>query len=282
MRPQRAFNSETQAYVDYFQSRGHSCVEVETGSSLLEYDVAILFNGFFPFWQRYPPIVVSEYQSLSTGSFPKLKNRIKRLVNKRGDIFVFLNDYVREGMAFGDAEPYILRPMGYFHSAPRAKEKGSLPYDLVYAGSDRQGLENQVRRLIGLGLEMLLVGHFPWAQDLRISVSQPVRPLDVPPLLDLARAGLNFVPNREPYIFQDSTKVVEYASRGLGVVSNSYYWVDTFMNARNGRYLDLGEVRKKADVTDFPYRAPEISDLRWDLLLDNSGLVEQIETHYFD
>lgn len=280
VRSGKAFNSETEAYVAYFLRHGHSCSVADDLAGVEDFDVAILFNGFFPFWCKYPSLVVSEYQSLSTGKLPKLKDLAKRILNKRGDITVFLNDYVRSGMSGKRVGKFILRPMGHFGGRTGVRPHAGKEFDLVYAGSDRPGLRCEVRRLVELGLKVLLVGSFPWAQGLEVTEVKPVRPVDVPPLLDLARVGLNYVPKRAPYIYQDSTKVIEYSSRELGVVSNSYHWVNQFFQERNGRYLQLERVRTKEDVISFPYLIPEVSDLGWDSLLEKSGLVQQIEVEF--
>ena len=152
----RAFNPEAQAYQEFFQALGHLCSIRPGRIDYRSFDVVILFNGFNPFWRRYPQTVVEEYQSLSTGQFRRLKDVTKRLLNKRGQIVIAPSDYVLRGMFFRNNERTVIRPMGYF---PELKHNViSKRYGLVYAGSERLGLRDCLAKFDRLGLKILMIG----------------------------------------------------------------------------------------------------------------------------
>ena len=272
----RAYNSEALAYQDFFQSFGHQCVIGPRNSpTLREFDVAVLFNGLNPFWHQYPRVVVEEYHSLSAGRFRQVKDLAKRVLNRRGDVKVFLNDYVREGMFYRPSEEHVRRPMGFFDTPKNGEVEKC--FDIVYAGSQRSGLSEKVVGLASLGLTILMVGSFSGIQHPQITIQSPVGPKDIPGFLDSASVGLNFVPLTEPFIHQDSTKIIEYAARGLGILSNSYSWIDSFFAARGGRYLPLEEVTDVQSVRRFGFEAPSVDDLAWPVLLRESGLLRNID-----
>jgi len=271
----RAFNSEALAYQDFFQSHGHQCVIGPRKSpTLSEFDVAVLFNGLNPFWHQYPRVVVEEYHSLSTGRFRQMKDLAKRVLNRRGDVKVFLNDYVREGMFYRPSAEHVRRPMGFFDIAKNGEAEKR--FDIVYAGSQRSGLSETVVGLASLGLTILMVGSFSGIEHPQIKIQPPVGPKDIPALLDLASIGLNFVPLTEPFVHQDSTKLIEYAARGLGILSNSYFWIENFFDERGGKYLPLEEVTDAQSVRRFGFEAPRVDDLAWPVLLRESGLLTNL------
>ena len=97
----RAFLPESYAYRAYFKSHGFSCELIDKGSSqILDYDAVFLFHGFHPFWRKYPDFVIGEYNSLSTGKLNRFKDILKRVINVRPNLYIFLNESVREKLWF--------------------------------------------------------------------------------------------------------------------------------------------------------------------------------------
>lgn len=271
----RAYNPEAQAYQDFFRTLGHFCSISSGRVDFRFFDIVLLFNGFNPFWRRYPQTVIAEYQSLSTGQFRRLKDVTKRLLNKRGQIVIAQSDYVLRGMFFRMSERTVIRPMGYF---PEAKQHEIVKrYDIVYSGSERPGLREFIVKFDRMGLKVLMLGNFDHFCFTNVTTLPQAHPKEVPALLDQATCGLNFVPAQSPYIYQDSTKVIEYAARGLGIISNSYPWIDHFFKDRGGRYLNIDHATNLHVIRDFRYAQPRVSDLAWPTLLDNCGLVEALE-----
>src|SRR5690554_7601990 len=110
----KAFLPESYAYRDYFRQHGFACDFVEKGSpDALNYDAIMLFHGLHPFWRKYPKYIIGEYHSLSRGSYTRIKDFIKRLINVRADLYSFLNEDVRKKMWFSNETNYITRSMGF-------------------------------------------------------------------------------------------------------------------------------------------------------------------------
>lgn len=175
---------------------------------------------------------VHEYASASVGRWPIVKDRIKRWQHPRPDHRIFLNDWVRKRMGFGDGVPFSLRdmgvPLGFLQVAPLQV----MDHDLVYLG-EMGRLRNFLPVLQAISqarLKLLLVGQLP--ADLEgfirstpgIECTGRLEQSQVPEHLLRARAGLNLMPDRLPLTEQTSTKVLEYLAVGLPVLSNDYPW----------------------------------------------------------
>lgn len=231
--------------------------------------------------------VVHEYNSLSTGRLAQLKNTIKRKLNSRPDMRVFLNQTVKREFSFRDGIPCATRDMGVAEAfyATRAQHE----YDLVYAGSitaDRgvaAALESICDRLTDLRL--LVVGDVPvdvrerYSRKGNIDFIGRVPYSDVPEQMARARAGLNIIPDRYPFNLQASTKLLEYCALNMNIVSTRYGWVEQFSNARNAEFLwvkpDLSDLTAKR-LNEFQFITPDVSDLEWNRVIDASGVFESL------
>ncbi|MES1952421.1 hypothetical protein S4A8_16262 [Salinisphaera sp. S4-8] len=249
----KAYLPEKYAYRDYLQSNG---MYVEAGDqneilSMLRvqrFDVLIRFGGVLPPIQEYSDVAeIHEFHSASTGSFPTIKNLIKRVKSKRPAGRIFLNAFVEREFNFHDGVPHILRDMG---ASPRLLECRNCKlkkYDIVYAGSlsGRPGLWGVIDKLVKKGYRIGLAGKLDhrrsrWVGDRpEISWVGRLDHRDVPEFLKLGKMGLNFIPDKYPYPYQTSTKVIEYLVAGLPIVSNRYPWIETHSRQHGYRYIDL-------------------------------------------
>ena len=188
---------------------------------------------------------VHEYASASVPPMPWAKDRWKRWSQPRPQHRVFQNDWVRQRLGFADDVPYDLRDMGIapaFLEPPASAPE--VDHDFVYLGEMRrlQGFLPVFDALGRLGHRTLLVGHVP--QDLagrlgqraRVTVTGRVPYAQVAAQLRRARVGLNLVPDRAPFAFQTSTKLLEYCACGLPVLSTDYPWVRAFDQAHAGGF----------------------------------------------
>lgn len=273
----KAFLPEAYAYRDFFVQNGLDCNFVSKGDPhLLDYDCVLLFHGFHPFWKRYPKFVIGEYHSLSTGRLNRVKDLIKRALNVRSDLYVFLNEEVRRGLWFSNNINYITRAMGYskkdFDRFRNEKKK----FDLVYCGSYREGLSEVLIRLAGLGMKIAVVGPDIDFQNELITSFGRVDPSEARRIISQATHGLNYTPDVFPLNIQDSTKVIEYCAAGLGVITNRYSWVNNFELVQGARFLTLDDVRSIKDVETFDFCVPDVSDLEWDSIIGRSGLLSKL------
>lgn len=273
-----AFLPEAYAYKKELVKRGYSCRLVRKKEfEVEEFDVMILFHGFHPFWRKYPPKVIGEYHSLSVGTFGRLKDLIKRLLNIKCDYYIFLNDDVRQYLWFNANKNFSLRGMGYEPLDTPIFEKR---YDVVYCGSYRKGLHNEIRKLASLGLSVAVVGYYHDYRLDNIYVFGRVRPEVAHTIIVSSKYGLNYTPDEFPLNIQDSTKVIEYCGYGLGVISNSYKWLAKFESSRGARFLRIESIHSKEDVYKFDFVIPDIEDLVWpkicNVLFNEIGSMESL------
>ncbi len=276
-KPFKAFLPEAEAYLRYFEKDGRFDASIQDPgrAAQLEPDVELRFFGVVPRWGSRAPILVGDYNSMSTGHLPRIKDVIKRTINKKPDIALTLNAEVTRRLGLQPSE-VLSRPMGYFGNLVQPR---STPlFDLVYSGSiSRPTVMSNLNRLAGLGLKIVIVGaEAPHGAHSRLEFAGP-QPIEaVYKIYSKARFGLNITPVRYPYYFQDSTKVIEYSASGLGVVTNMYPWVCDFSKRRNGRFLDVTKVHSLADMKSFTFRVPDVRNLEWESVLSRTDLANRI------
>lgn len=146
IRSRKAFLPEIDAYMKYFGKKN----EFEAFDSFdlknnYEIDgVAIIweFKGFRGM-NNTDKVLLHEYASLSTGHFPRLKNRLKVIFNPKPHPRVFLNETVRHEFDLKDDVDYCYRDMGIDESFLHLRTIGK-EYDFVYVGSVSKNREIDV------------------------------------------------------------------------------------------------------------------------------------------
>lgn len=272
-----AFLPEAYAYRDYFNKKGFKCDFVDKGDPrLIDYDCALLFHGFHPFWKKYPKFIIGEYHSLSTGRFNRVKDFLKRIFNVRSNVYIFLNDDVRRKMWFSKNINYSTRSMGYSKEDFERFKNEEKKFDIVYCGSYRDGLWDIIKKLADLGITIAVVGsEIPFKHELITSFGRK-NPIEARRIISQAKYGLNYTPDVFPLNFQDSTKVIEYCAAGLGVITNKYHWVNRFEKSRGANFLDLKEINLASDLYEYNYIVPNIDDLEWGFLINNIKIEEKL------
>lgn len=88
---------EAFAYRDYLIPRGHDVALLAPTDAPVAVDIEIRFMGLHAAWQDASPAraVVHEYNSLSMAPMPRIKNWLKRVINRRPSGRIFLS--VRPG-----------------------------------------------------------------------------------------------------------------------------------------------------------------------------------------
>lgn len=274
----KAFLPESYAYRDYFRQYGFECEFVEKGSpAALNYEAIILFHGLHPFWRKYPKYIIGEYHSLSTGNYSRLKDLLKRLINVRPTFYIFLNEEVRKKLWFPKSSDYLIRSMGYNKADFDAYKSEVKEFDVVYCGSYRQGLAAELQRLAHIGLTIALIGPEESIQHKNITSFGRRTPQESRKIISKAKYGLNYTPDVFPLNIQDSTKVIEYCAGNLGVITNRYEWINKFEKSRGGKFLTLKNINSRMDIESFAFVTPDVSDLEWNELLSNTGIISKIK-----
>lgn len=280
----KAYLPEIWAYEEFLRSRGHEVVVATSHSPQGDSDVVWQFVGS---GKSYPGrITVHEYGSLSTGSFPKIKDFVKTKIAATPNGRVFLNSFVRSRLGFNDKVPHLLRDMGVHKSFYLPQQKTVEPeFDFIYSGSvTKSRLVDRFCRCFAARFpdhRLALIGQpeddiyreFYTHRNIHFLGRQEYRGLHE--LYGMASYGVNLAPARYPYSYQSATKVLEYCAAGLKVVSTGGEWINRFMLERGAKFFLL-----RSDLSNFNSEAleraeflvPDVSDLEWQALLDRIGL----------
>ncbi|MEZ8819377.1 hypothetical protein AB4562_24345 [Vibrio sp. 10N.222.54.A1] len=287
-----SFLPETKAYLEYLESRGFI---VSFGSDIKEareFDLVIIYFGFIPFWKFKGfkrSQLIGEYHSLSTGSYPILKNLLKRLFNVKCGRYIFLNESVRKGYFFTRATKKIYRPMGFDSQLANHYKKSHKKYHFVYCGSlNRTGVIEYLKKIDSLGYSIIVIGNSEQdkrkLQSTRIVFKGRLDRDDCYFYMSQAVAGINYTPVSYPFYLQDSTKVKEYLGLGLMVLTNSYHWVDKFLLEVDSEFFYFDDLFEKGRISSINVdtdlselkninSGSEISDHSWSEILRKCNFI---------
>jgi hypothetical protein len=230
---------EIQAYKNYFGNKYEvkdiTIKELKRNkkihNTIDEYTILWYIMGFYP-KKIKAGFVIHDYRSLSIGKFAKFKNFIKKVFNQKSNLRIFLNEYVANEFKFKDNIPFIFLDMGVpdyifeIKKDPNIEEK----YDFIYVGEISKEREsdkmiiNFVKKY-GTSKTLLLVGKYEkfiyekFYSYHNIIFTGKIEQKEVFKLIRLSKYCLNFIPNKYPYDYQTSTKLLEYAALGKKIIS---------------------------------------------------------------
>lgn len=291
VRTGKAFLPEIDAYVKYFNKlegfEAYDSQLLDENYSIDDFDVIWEFKGFGGV-RDVNKVIVHDYASLSTGSFPKVKNNLKKWLNPKPNLRVFLNQAVRQGFNFNDDIEFCYRDMGIDERFLSVKSEEK-EYDFVYVGSICKGrgmdrfLAEFTRKpqgklcLIG-NVEDDIYNEYKHNKDLVFTGSVPYG--EVPIIASKAVYGINYIPDKYPFNIQTSTKLLEYLALGLKVITTDYQWVRDFEKRHGCSFykLNLKQDGFNRDyIESYDYKSNfAVENHLWDAVLENSGLKEQI------
>lgn len=290
--PGNAYLPELEAYLRFFEKRCRITVSKQKDFPLRHEVGRVLWcvMGLYP--RRYQAdFLVHDYRSLSTGRFPRIKNHIKKIVNQKPNLRIFLNENVASEFDFNDGVPHVYIDMGiHSHLCPRmpAQHKG-FRYEFCYVGS--VSYEREIDRLIQQFVEtyphktLMLIGAydprikhaFRTAENIlfkgRCSLEETYM------TVSQCEFGLCYLPNRYPYYFQTPTKLLEYAALGKkiimnDVVSNIATQKKYDINAHVVRDHELPDSSLLSDIKDNHDFKKERVD--WNHVVENSGITNYL------
>lgn len=284
-RTNKAILPEIDAYIKYInENTKHIAYDSNTISdSLGDYDIIWKFMGTdFFFKKNKAKFIIHEYASLSTGSNSSIKDKVKKYLNRKPDMRIFLNTYIESQMKFQDGVSTFIRDMGikdnFFETYTQEKK-----YDFVYIGEVATSrnihilLENMTKNqytflFIGRVEEELFEKYKNYEQFTFLGL---IPQKEIPNYAIQAEYALNLMPNIEPYNQQTSTKLLEYCALGLKIVSNRYHWIEQFEKNRNAQFYYFDDQKMDfSDIKKFNFITPDVKDLEWTALLSKTPLLE--------
>lgn len=232
----KAYYPELQAYRCYYEDRFEVCelspqeaesVQAKPG------DVAWYLMGFFR-KSINKALIIHDFRSLSVGRFMLLKDFIKKMLIPSPDVRVFLNEKVEAGMAFSPGVPSFHIDMGvpqYFFDSSEDSSTYACQYDYAYVGNvgrdrDAHIMLDQFWRAYKHRHSLVLIGDFDfelrdrWECNTILFLGR----LDQKQVFDVLRHSkicISYIPDREPYNQQTSTKLLEYAAMSKPVFANN-------------------------------------------------------------
>ena len=231
--------------------------------------------------------VVHEYNSLSTGNFSSIKNKIKQTINIKPDARIFLNETVKKGFSFIDDIPFKYRDMGVDSIFFQHRKKNEPEYDFVYAGSLDRGkiifsVLNHFRTTLKTST-LLIIGDVPddllkeYKNTYNIIFTGRVPYEEVAVLISKARYGLNLMPDKYPFNLQTATKVLEYCASGLPIISTDYSWIRQFERKKNGKFFFLNYNLENFTIENLEkhsFQTPKVDDYKWETVINNSKIFD--------
>lgn len=286
VRGRKAYLPEIEAYKKFFQE--YNVIDVCSVNELATYSIDLMWMFMGSNFKKYDLPVVHEYASMSVPPFARYKDYIKRKLNTKPNLRVFLNKNIRDNFQFNDEVQYCYRDMGiddiFFSNL-----KNEIQYDCVYVGSMSKDRELY-----------LLLDRFKYLSDRTIlMVGEPsmelysrykkysnivftglVRYHDVPEYIVKAQYAINYVPNKFPFNIQTSTKLLEYVALGMNIITTGYKWVDEFEKNNNMKFYHISTDCMDLDfakIDKYNFVNKSIEEMRWSTVLAKSGIREKIK-----
>lgn len=239
-------------------------------------------------------IKVHDYMSASTPPFAALKNKLKFQLNAKPDFRLFLNQYVHSCFPFDDRVPFGYRDMGVFNDSSQVEIEPPKKFDFIYVGEIRsRQLHNLIecfikrfsdRRILFLSKDYEKIQR-SLLQNSNIQFAGPVPLREVPKYLLSSKFAINYIPDREPFNQQTSTKFLEYAACKVPIISTRYEWIERFQQLYGGTYFylndDLSNLTWEA-VNSFVYTFPDLTDWSWESQIRKSGILNFFSSKFPD
>lgn len=292
----KAFLPEIVAYKEFFEKNGLEVSEFISPkkNQLQKIDIEWHLMGYHFEIIKTRRFVIHEYISPSVPPFAEVKNLVKKIGNSRPNLRIFGNEKIKEIFNKNDNVPFLFRGVGigdsfYVNSTYHQQE-----FDFVYSGSTDK-IRN-IQFLIEVFIEnfpkksLLIIGNPPPNLPLnilknpRLCFTGKIPYNEVPLWLSKAKYGINFIPDKFPFNAQASLKSLEYCAVGLPVITTDYAWVKKFESERNAKFFKINQDLNnftESNLLSYNFITPDVSDLRWNNVLTQSGILKFIFEKFF-
>jgi glycosyltransferase involved in cell wall biosynthesis len=289
-----SFLPEIKAYHRFFSQYNIQCVSAPfSQANQIRADVLWYIMGF-SLQKNRNVVTIHEYTSASAPPYAGMKDTAKKWLQPKPDYRIFLNPYVRGQVSPDDQVPFGYRDMAVDFSIFYRQPESAVVYDFIYTGNlHRSRHINQLLECFASGTmrkhSLLIISKNyealarKYAGADNIYFKGPVPQEAVCTYLNQAAFAINYMPDREPYNQQTSTKLLEYAACGIPVVTTSYPWINQFMERHGGAYFfldkDLDNFTWEA-VHAFAFRQPDLIGYDWETQIRRSGVLHFLEEKF--
>lgn len=283
---EKAYLPEAYAYKEFFEKNGF---EVRI-SNICRKDerkwadiIWKIMGTDFKSLKKDKKIIIHDYRSLTES---KIKDFIKRKINKKPTLRIYLNKTVKEGMRFNDNIPSVMIDMGISEQFKAENKKTLKKYKFVYSGAISEFREvdkilewfvmsefkNEKFLLIGSPENVI---YEKYKNNPSIEFIGKVDYNEVPKYLRQAEYAFCHIPNMYPYNSQTPTKLLEYIALDLKILSNKTYWIHNFLEKNNKEklflYNNFSEITE-TKIEKFRFKNIDMTRFYWNNLLELSGI----------
>ncbi len=293
-RSDKAYLPEIDAYINYFnesdQMIAYDSLKMKN-LNINDFDVIWEFMGFGGKQVNDRQLLIHEYASSSIGQLAKIKNFMKSKFSVKPDIRIFLNEQVKKQFYFKDNIKYCYRDMGV--KKVLNKKTNKKDYDFVYIGqvSKERGLHKFLNAFSKKNNgTLVLVGNYEtdlydkYSKYENIIFTGKLSHDEVIKVASRCKYGINLIPDKHPYNIQTSTKLLEYLSLGLKIITTDYFWVNSFEKEYGLSFFKLDYNNMcfdKMKVEKYPYRIDvDMNLFLWQKILDDSNIKNIIISLY--
>lgn len=259
--------------------------------NLKEYNLIWNFMGIDLKKYRGDQFIIHDYRSASSGIFSKLKDKIKKYMNIKPNLRIFLNEELEKYYNFKDKIPSLIIDMGVnkrFYKNIKNKKK----YKFIYVGEISKNRKMHIFLEWFIKSELkresfLLIG--PYDEKIYIKYSKygnikflgKIPYEKIPKNLLQAEYAFNFIPNKFPYSSQTSTKLLEYLAIKIKVISSETEFLRKFL--KDNPELKLFIFKKfdelKLDkIEKFDFKFCNMEKYKWENVIENK--IEKILNLY--
>jgi glycosyltransferase involved in cell wall biosynthesis len=290
----KAFLPGLYGYTQFFSRYGIKC-EVVTPDELgrTHRNVEWYFLGTDLSKPKEGIYKIHEYSSASLPPFRKWKDWVKSFMNAQPDYRLFQNEFVKNCMKFHDSIPWGYRDLGVPEEWLKLPPNLPKEYDFIYIGDT--SVKRNMKTLFNKFTEelrdrsLLVLSHRyeelqqEYKAYSNIFFKGPVQKHQVREYLLKSKFAINYITNIEPFNQQTSTKLLEYISCRVPVITTDYNWMRIFEQQNGGRYFYLDKNLENFNwsaVNDFSYDFPDLSEWTWEKQIRKSGVLHFLEANF--
>lgn len=295
LKTERAMLPEIEVYKSFLEKK-NILVDIKSISEINEKieNYNIIWNFMGTDLKKYSKnqYIIHDYRSASSRCFPKLRDKIKKIINIKPNIRIFLNKDLEKYYNFKDNIKTLNIDMGINDLFFKVDKKINKKYKFVYLGEINKRRESD--KLLKWFIEsefkkenFLLIG--PYDLEIYNKYNKynnliflgKIKYKEVPEYLSLCEYAFNIIPNKFPFNFQTSTKLLEYLALNLKVISNKTDFVQKFLQEnKNIDFITVNsyEIISKELLENFNFKFIDMKKYSWEYIL--RGKIEFIINDY--
>lgn len=293
----RAIYPDIQAYKKYFESR-YETEEIlyDELDKKADYSDSILWYmmGFYP-KKIKAGFVIHDYRSVSIGRFLWLKNTIKKYLNHKPDLRIFLNDFVKKTVGLKDSIDSLMLDMGVPEDILKYRDddKQKYKYDFCYIGSISQGRDmhtilQEFVKTYKDSKTFILAGRVEdsdffeeFKNNKNIIYAGLIPQNEAFELVQDSEFAVCYLPKIKPFCYQTPTKLLEYIALNKKIIINDCpsnietikKFNTSYFLMKNNKFPNSNDLNSLKDNNNKNF---DYTKIIWNNVIKNSGINKYI------